>query len=274
MEHTNKSRHTYWLRILLAGFFLFLISLITLVITRNPNLFPTAVLIGNFLVPVTFVAFFYERRDRFSVSASSTAMSFFYGGVLGTIAAAILEPVFITSLSLSASFMVGIIEELTKIIGVVLIARHRKYNSIMDGIIIGAAAGMGFAAFESTGYTFTYFLKSGGNLSVAVFITLLRGVIAPVGHGTWTAILSSILLRESVSGKFTFNIKVLNAYLLVVVLHGMWDGLPYIIDYIIPSAHSLFIGQLTIGIIGVAILYRRWHEAKEESYMRENKIIS
>jgi RsiW-degrading membrane proteinase PrsW (M82 family) len=242
--------------------------------TRNSNLFPSVVLIGNFLVPVAFVSFFYERRERFSVNMSATAMCFFYGGALGTIAASLLEPVFIEKLTFFSAFNVGIIEEFTKLIGVFLIARHRRYNSMMDGIILGSAAGMGFAAFESTGYAFTAFLQSGGNLSQMVFITLVRGIASPVGHGTWTAILSSVLLRESVSGKFILNIKVFNAYLLVVVLHGLWDGLPFIIDYIIPSAHSLFIGQLTIGIIGIAILYRRWHEAKEESHMRENKIIT
>ena len=78
----------------------------------------------------------------------------------------------------------------------------------MDGIILGAAAGMGFAAFESTGYAITAFLHSGGNMSYSVLITLIRGVSSPVGHGTWTAILSSILLRESVAGKFYFNSKV------------------------------------------------------------------
>lgn len=270
IKHTSRIRHRNWLRILLIGFLLFAVSLVTLVITRNPNLFPTTVLIGNFLVPVAFVAFFYERRDKFSVSASSTVLSFFYGGILGTVAAAILEPVFISSLALSTSFMVGIIEELTKIIGVVLIARRRKYNSVMDGIIIGAAAGMGFAAFESTGYAFTYFLKSGGSISAAVFITLLRGLASPVGHGTWTAILSSVLLRESVAGKFYLNLKVIYAYLLVVVLHGLWDGLHFILDYILPAPNSVLIGQLSIGVIGIVILYRRWHEAKKESLLREN----
>ncbi len=261
-------KHTLWLRILLIGFLLYAIALITLIITGNPNMFPTTVLIGNFLVPVAFVVFFYERRDRFSVNISATAMCFFYGGVLGTIAAGILEPVFISHLSISTAFMVGIIEEFTKIIGVVIIARRRKYNSVMDGIILGAAAGMGFAAFESTGYAFTYFLQSGGSLSLTVLITLLRGVFSPVGHGTWTAILSSVLLRESVSGKFNINTKVLYAYFTVVVLHGLWDALPFIIEMLMPSVQSTLIGQLTIGIIGIAILYRRWKEAKKESTMR------
>lgn len=253
-----------WLRILIIGFIIFAATIITLLLTGNINLFPSIVLIGNFLVPVAFVSFFYERRERFSVNMSATAMSFFLGGALGTIAAALLEPVFISELTFETAFLVGIIEEFTKLIGVYLIARNRRYNSMLDGIILGSAAGMGFAAFESTGYAFTAFLRSGGSLSQTVFVTLLRGMAAPVGHGTWTAILSSTLLNESVSGRFYINKQVIKAYITVVALHGLWDGLPLVINYIFPWEYSVFMCQLALGAAGFYILYRRWQESKTE----------
>ncbi len=256
----KKSR--FWLRILFIGFIIYIATIIAFLSTGNPNLFPTIVLVGNFLVPVSFVSFFYERRNRFHVNLSSTALSFICGGVLGTIAAAILEPYFISTLSFKTSFIVGIIEELTKMVGVLLIARREKYNSMMDGIILGSAAGMGFAAFESTGYAFTDFLQSGGSLSEVLSITLLRGIASPVGHGTWTAILSGVLFRESSRRGYTINSKVISAYLTVVILHGLWDGLPFAINFIIPILHSVLTGQMLIGAIGIIILYRRWQEAK------------
>ena len=58
-------------------------------LTGNPNLFPTVALIGNFLVPVSYVAFFYERRHMSQVTLVSAARAFFYGGVLGVFAAAL-----------------------------------------------------------------------------------------------------------------------------------------------------------------------------------------
>lgn len=260
----NNIKTKYWLRVLTIGFLIYVATILTLVLTSNTNLFPSVVLIGNFLVPVAFVSFFFERREWFSVNMSATAMCFFYGGALGTIAASLLEPVFIHKLTFTTAFTVGIIEEFTKLIGVFLIARHRRYNSMLDGIILGAAAGMGFAAFESTGYAFTVFLQSGGSLSQTVFITLLRGITSPVGHGTWTAILSSILLRESVRGKFFINKQVIKAYITVVALHGLWDGLPFVINYIFPYVYSAIIGQLSLGMVGIYILYKRWQESKLE----------
>ena len=70
------------------------------------------------------------------------------------------------------------------------------------GLILGAAAGMWFAALESMGYAFTAFLSSQGSLSATVNMTLLRGILAPIGHGTWTAILASVLFREGSAGHF------------------------------------------------------------------------
>ncbi|MDP4179561.1 MAG: PrsW family glutamic-type intramembrane protease [Bacillota bacterium] len=256
-------RNRFWLKTLIIGFTIYIATIIAFVYSNNPNLFPTIVLVGNFLVPVSFVSFFYERRANFHLSILSTALCFFYGGILGTITASILEPYFIHDLTFSTSFMVGVIEESTKMIGVLLIAGHGKHKSAMTGLILGAAAGMGFAAFESTGYAFNVFLQSGGSLSEVVAITLIRGIISPVGHGTWSAILASVLLRESGPRGYNINSKVVGAFLVVVILHGLWDGLPFVMNRIFPVLHSVFIGQLTIGVIGLVILYRRWREAVE-----------
>jgi len=260
----RRTRKDFWLKMLMAGTVMYVATLKVLQYTGNPHLVTTLVFVGNFLVPVSFVSFFYERRGIFSVSMTDTALCFIYGGILGTITAALIEPFFITSLTFSSSFIVGFIEELAKIIGVVIIARRRRYNSYKDGIILGAAAGMGFAAFESTGYAFAAFLESDGSLSYTVLITLLRGITAPVGHGTWTAIFSGVLLNESVGGRFHANQRVIYAYLTVSVLHGLWNGVPQVINYFVPSPNADLIGLAVIGAIGIIILYWQWRKAEKE----------
>jgi protease PrsW len=52
-----------WLRIFVVGFLLWLATVLVTFTTRNANLIPTLVLLGSFLVPVTFVAWAFERRD-------------------------------------------------------------------------------------------------------------------------------------------------------------------------------------------------------------------
>lgn len=250
-----------WWRILLIGLVLFVVSVVVFAITGNPNLFPTVALIGNFLVPVSYVAFFYERRHMSQVTLVSTARAFFYGGVLGVFAAALLEPLFITRLTLFSAFEIGLIEEFAKILGVVVVARHHRHDAEIDGILLGGAAGMGFAALESSGYVFTAFVESGGSLSDLVVVTLLRGLLSPVGHGTWTAILASVLFREGAPNKFRINGAVIGAYISVAVLHGLWDGLPAVISALTGSGVDVLVSQGLVGLAGLIILWFRFREA-------------
>jgi protease PrsW len=256
----KQTKTSAWWHILLIGMLIFLVGVLVFAITGNLNLFPTVVLIGNFLVPVSYVAFFYERRHLSQVTLVSAARAFFYGGVLGVFAAALLEPVFIRRLTFESAFGVGLIEEFAKILGVVLVARHHRHDSEIDGIILGAAAGMGFAALESSGYVFTAFVASGGSLSDVVLTTLLRGLLSPIGHGTWTAILASVLFREGAPSHFRINAAVIEAYLTVVVLHGLWDGLPQLVIAIKGAGLDVFLVQGGIGVAGLAILWFRWRE--------------
>jgi RsiW-degrading membrane proteinase PrsW (M82 family) len=258
----NPQKANAWLQALVTGFLLYIISVVFLIFTGNPNLFPTVVLIGSFLVPVCYVTFFYERRHLSNLALSTTLTSFIYGGILGVLAASLLEPIFVRRLDSATTIVVGLIEEFAKILGVFIIARHHRHDSEMDGLILGAAAGMGFAALESTGYAFTAFLLSGGSLSQTVVVTLLRGILSPVGHGTWTAILASVLFRESKEGHFRINFKVIGAYLLVSVLHGLWDGLPAVISSLLGSGLDVFVGQVLVGGAGLFILWLRWREAR------------
>lgn len=260
VSNPEKQKQIWW-RILLTGIGLDFIALVLLVFTGNPNLFPTVVIVGNFLVPVVFVSFFYERRHLSTLSLGRVGLSFFYGGLLGILAASFLEPLFVNTSSPSGALVIGLVEEFAKILGVYIIARRWKHDAEMDGLILGAATGMGFAALESTGYAFTAFLFSGGGLTTAVDVTLLRGLLAPIGHGIWTAILASVLFREAKNNHFHLNFKVLGAYLLVSLLHGLWDGLPPVVAFIFSPGLDVLVAQAVVALVGIFILWLRYREA-------------
>ena len=260
-QNMPKVTNSWW-RVLLIGILFYFLSLVALVLTSNPILFPTVVMVGSFMIPVTYVAFFYDRRRLSRLTVPAIAQGFIYGGLIGVLAASVLEPLFIRQLDFVTAFGVGLIEEFVKVLGILIIARRLGHDSEMDGLLLGVAAGMGFAALESNGYAFSAFLRSGGSLTMTVFVTLLRGILSPIGHGTWTAILVSVLFRESRDGHFHINLKVIGAYFGVSILHGLWDGLPGAITAFFGSGLDVFIGQATVGIVGLFILWRRWREAK------------
>ena len=265
----SPRRTNSWFRVLLVGMLFYILAIVVLFLTHNPNLFPTALLLGSFMVPAAYVSFFYERRHLSQLSMPTTVLAFVYGGVLGTLGASLLEPLLVGGQNLRGFLTVGLIEEFVKILGVLVIARRRRHDLELDGLILGAAAGMGFAALESTGYGFTAFLQS-QSVPFAFYVVFIRAFLAPVGHGTWTAILASVLFRESKGQRYHPNVKVLGAYLLVALLHGSWDALPGVMAALFPVSPPLALlgGQFLIGIIGFAILWRRWREGKRQQLDR------
>ncbi len=250
-----------WRQVLVTTLVLYCVGLAILLLTSNVIIFPTVGLIGSFIVPVTYVAFFYTRRHLTCLTVPMTAVTFLYGGVLGVFASGLLEPLFVYTLSLSSSMIVGLVEEASKIGGVLLLTRKRRHYSQLEGLILGAAAGMGFASFESNGYAFFTFFQSGGSLTGMVAVTLLRGLLSPIGHGTWTAILGSVVFRERQERGFVLSRNVLATYILVSVLHALWNGVPFMVSALLGSGLDVLVAQVTLGVISILLLWRQWLQA-------------
>jgi RsiW-degrading membrane proteinase PrsW (M82 family) len=212
-----------WLRVFLTGLALWLVSVITTFLTGNPNLIPTVVLLGSFLVPVTFVVWAWQRQDSGEVTPSLLFSTFVTGGILGVIGASVLET-YLLRPSWWLFLGVGLIEEAVKLAALAVLTRRLEVKSVRDGMLLGAATGFGFAAFESAGYAFTaLFTADGLSLTQLVETEVLRGLLAPVGHGLWTAILGGVLFAASDRRAFTVTGRLVLSYLGVSLLHGLWD---------------------------------------------------
>ena len=264
---TTVSRQRHWLRVLWAGLGLFVLTTIVMFVTGNPNLYPTVILIGNFLIPVVFVTFLYDHQHLSTLTLPTIAQSFLIGGLLGTLGAAVLEPLLIPAvvpgdnLPIPSALMVGLIEEGCKLAAVIFLARRGRHTLEMDGLLLGATVGMGFAALESTGYAFSAFVLSQGHVGASIASTLARGLLAPFGHGVWSAIVGAVLFRESKPADFRLDRAVIVTYLFVSLLHGLWDGLPRTIYLIVPPGFSVSVVSLTISVVGLAGLGILWRQA-------------
>ncbi|HWO59923.1 MAG TPA: PrsW family glutamic-type intramembrane protease [Umezawaea sp.] len=217
-----------WRRMFLAGLVLWLLTAGVTYLTGNPLLIPTLVLLGSFLVPVTFVAWAFARRDSGEITAELVFGTFVVGGVLGVLGASALEAYLLIP-SVWMYVGVGLIEEAVKLGALALLTRHLAVKSVRDGMILGASVGFGFSAFESAGYALTsLFTASGLSLSNLVTTELLRGLLAPVGHGLWTAILGGTLFAWSTRRHFVLTWRLLLAFLGVSLLHALWDSMSMI----------------------------------------------
>jgi protease PrsW len=214
-----------WLHIFLGGLGLWLATVAVTFATSNANLVPTIILLGSFLVPVAFVTYAFGHADEV-VTAQRIFTAFVYGGVLGVLGASVLEAAFLRQPSGPAYVGVGLIEEAVKLAALWLLARRLPRYTMRDGIVLGAAVGFGFAAFESAGYAFNALFTSGGpSLLSLVETEVLRGILTPVGHGLWTAILGGTLFGVAARrGRLGLGRAVLGSYVLVALLHALWDA--------------------------------------------------
>ena len=223
---TTRTRHRRaWVRIFFGGLVLWLASVLVTFVTKNSNLVPTVILVGSFLVPVTFVAYAFEHRASDTLTEHTIFVGFVYGGILGVLGASLLEAALIGNTPLPLYVGVGLIEEGCKLGALWFIARRLSVYLTRDGVVLGAAVGFGFAAFESAGYAFNaLFTIKGLSLSNLVETEVLRGILTPVGHGLWTGILGGVLFHTARGGRLHLSLGLVLWYLLVSLLHAFWDA--------------------------------------------------
>jgi protease PrsW len=291
---TKTKTHTWWsrrpwLQMFLGGLGLWVATVLVTFATGNPNLVPTIILLGSFLVPVAFVTYAFGHADQV-VTAQRIFTAFVYGGVLGVLGASVLEAAFLRQPSGPAFLGVGLIEEAVKLAALWLLARRLPRYTMRDGIVLGAAVGFGFAAFESAGYAFNALFTAGGpSLLNLVETEVLRGILAPVGHGLWTAILGGTLFGVAARrGRLRLSGAVVGWYVLVALLHGLWDASQGIAEWLTllftgtqgqwqlielgqaPAVTPAQVHLFTVlswtllaldGLLGLWVLRRRWRRA-------------
>jgi protease PrsW len=138
-----------WRRFFVIGLLLWVASVAVTFWTGNVNLLLTVILLGSFLVPVTFVVYAFERHADQVVTAQHIFAAFVYGGVLGTLGASVLEAAFLKQPSPSTYLGVGLIEEAVKLAALWLLAWRLPRYTMRDGIVLGATVGFGFAALRA-----------------------------------------------------------------------------------------------------------------------------
>ena len=239
----DHTRRWAWLGVLLTGLALYAIVLRTLVHTQNPNFVPALILLGATVVPLSFLTFAQARTGRWQVPTTALVVAAFFGGVIGIVVAGTLEYNSLRGLGVLPMVLVAVIEESAKLIVPLILlfavlARHQR-RLPSDGLVIGVASGMGFAALETMGYAFNALLSSNGNIGAVEQTLFLRGLTAPAGHTAWTGLTAGALwaLIASPGGKRL--LEFLATFAGAVVLHTCWDTFGGLLSFAILAVISL-----------------------------------
>lgn len=224
---------------------------------QNPNLVPGLMFVGNFAIPFCVAVFFFELNVRREVPFLEVMRAMLYGGLMSLIFALGLVAVNPHLLA----WIAGPIEEPAKLMAAILIAGSRRNGRILTGLLLGAGVGAGFAAFESSGYTFAELARFISSTTAAQLITSInpaqgyamaqnaslinpdavmqvRALITPFGHIVWTAIAAGaywLALKHRIAeGRRPCNatgidwaafadVRFLRIAIVPVVLHLVWN---------------------------------------------------
>jgi RsiW-degrading membrane proteinase PrsW (M82 family) len=257
-----------WWLVLPIGLALWIATVATAFLTANLILLPTIVLLGSFLVPVTGVVWYLDHDP--TLSPRRIVPAFIIAGVMGALGSSLLEFWFVYGPGLLGNLKVGLIEEFMKGLAIVLFALGLRSYSTRNGMVLGATVGFGFAALESSGYALvSLFVVQGGHLYLSlqsvVFTELVRGLLAPVGHGLWSAILGGVIFHAARNGRMRPALSVLVAYLGVSLLHAAYDYFGGIPGYIVISI---------IGLLPLVFLWWRGDRSAQQAAVQTSPQVA
>ncbi|AAL82173.1 PrsW family intramembrane metalloprotease [Pyrococcus furiosus DSM 3638] len=198
--------------------------------------------------PALALLWYFYHEDKLEPEPKKyVILTFLFGATVSVIMAIIIEsllvPSWITSIGalLPATFfyislVAGIVEEPAKALAIKLPYKARQMDGIMDGVIYGVAAGLGFAATENLLYGLGYGMGT----------TIARALLTPLAHASWSAIIGVGYGLKS-EGK----IYDLTPYFaLAILLHFLWDYFAFLSTVV--SAYYIFV--ILILLINISLL--------------------
>ena len=218
----------------------------------NDNFLPAMIMLAAFAIPVTVLIFFFEINIFRNIPFYKVIKYFILGGALSLIVAIVFFSFDFNTDTTTyfGALMVGVIEEVAKIIIVaIFLFKSKNSNYILNGLLVGAAVGAGFAAFETAGYILRYGMNNG--IDVMFNTIKVRGILAPGGHVAWAAIEGAALMYvkgfEKLDKRHLGDKRFFLICLIPIVLHGVWD---------MPIQLPYYIVQITLIILAwIVIIY-------------------
>lgn len=162
--------------------------------------------------PISILMFFWEINIPRNIPLYNVLLTFFIGGILSLIFTLLIP------IEFSEDYYAPLAEEPAKVIAVALFIYILKPRYIFGGLLIGAAVGAGFAAFENISYVMMY---------SSFDLLIMRSLHSFGGHTMWAAIEGGALLiamgSSELKAKHFISKDFLMYFAASVVMHMIWN---------------------------------------------------
>lgn len=233
IKDLNPKKASAWVYFKILIFFLiaYIPTYIGYIYYGNSNFLPNMIIIAAFAVPVAVLIFFFEINLFRNIPFHKVLKYFIIGGGASLLVAILYFSIPYLEqktavLDFEGAFFVSLIEETAKVVIVsFFLFRNRKCKYILNGLLVGAAVGAGFGAFETAGYILRYGIQNG--LESMMYVMKMRALLAPGMHVAWATIEGAALMYvkgfEKLDKKHLNDKRFLLVCLIPVVLHWAWD---------------------------------------------------
>jgi RsiW-degrading membrane proteinase PrsW (M82 family) len=211
------------------------------------------------VAPAALLLKYVLLRDRYKHEPMQLIGITFLLGALAIIPATIIELLLGSGNILITTFLsVAVVEETMKYLAV----RAKAYNSsnfneVMDGIVYGVAAGLGFATVENIFYVLGF-----GTISTA----LIRAFMSVPSHAAYGGIMGFYLgmaKPSCLTSKQHERKLILTGLMIAILLHGLYDTIAFTLEGLTGLA-----GLLVMTAVSWMILLRLIKKALSLSPIR------
>ena len=244
----------------------FLIGLVLSVLMYWLSKETPVALAGYFIVsasfiPIAVLIFFWELNIPRNIPFYEVLLMLLVGGVLSLVITILLNKVIIAPKSMGASFA-AFVEEPAKVAALAFFLRKRDKKYILNGILIGAAVGAGFAMFESAGYVFL----NSASYQDLIDMAIIRGAGNLGSHAIYAALeggaLAMIKKHHDLQASHFIQLDFLKYLAVSIALHYMNNASFFYLFQIGP----IEVGRVLLNLIGWAALFRLKMCIRDRSY--------
>ncbi|ADI74243.1 conserved hypothetical protein [Methanohalobium evestigatum Z-7303] len=173
----------------------------------------TLIIILAYAPSLALLWYFYHKDKYEPEPKRYVILTFIYGALNSVIIAMFFEQLlfqFIPRTIFSIAIVAGVVEEITKGYIIRIPYKAKQMDGIMDGVVYGVAAGLGFAATENLLYGFGF----------GVGISVQRALLTPIAHGVWTA---TIGVGYGLKAENKLKLPLIYFFFAAISLHFLWN---------------------------------------------------
>ena len=243
---------------------IFLSIIVGLILFASLGVVPAVIAAVVAFVPAMFYLLPFMFLDRYDPEPLwLLALAFAWGALVAVLVSIVINTI-VTIVAAVAAAIGGLPPELGEVVGAVisapiveegskgigllilLIFFRRYFDDILDGIVFAGVIALGFATVENVLY-YGRGLLSGGLFGIALLF-VLRGILSPFAHATFTSMtgIGCGIARES-HKTFVRVIMPIVGYIFAMSLHMLWNSMAFL-SAIVISATGL---TSTCGAIGL-----------------------